>query len=508
MKAKNYKYKNFSINTKIIIAVSSTIIVSILIVGIIVSVMRTVVPSFYNFSTVNTNSYSLLNQLQWSQTTMSIFDQLVGGEDEKTKLRSLEEITKSFEDMGTKIYISKNGDDYFTNTSKDEIANEVKTISNSSISKELHFFSDNGMVSISKLDDPEGNEYDIVITNSEYTTKYSEPKRDVQEIVNLIFSRIGFIVTMVSLLFILIIIIASTSAAKSIKKPILTLAKGANEIASGNLDYRIDYDSTNELGITAKAMNDMTEKLKESIEERNQAEQARKEMVAGLAHDLRTPLTSIKGYVEGIRDGIANTPEKQEQYIKTIYSSTLDMEKLLNELLDISKLELGNIQLNTEPTNIISFIDEFTEEKMLKVQKYDIDFTYNKPENVDEIMVMLDTDRFSRVLSNIAANSIKYAKADEILSLCLTIQDYEKSVIITIADNGIGIDGNNITHIFDTFYRADQARTKTREGSGIGLAVCKEIVTLHGGSIWASSTLNKGTTIHISLEKIKEENNE
>lgn len=507
MKNKKRKLSNLSISTQILITVISTILVSIILIGVGFSVLRTITPSFYNFSSVSTNSYSLQNQIQWSQTMTNIIDQLIKDSDDNEKINSLSDITKNFKEMDTKIYISKNEKQFFSNAEKEETINLAKSISNSDLDSDLNYSSNHGMVIVSTINHNK-NKYKIIVCNDKYTVSNNNQTRDIQEIFNMIFSKTGLIIGLITLQFILIIIISSAVAARSLKKPILILKKGADEIAKGNLDYKMDYDSTNELGVTVKAMNELSSKLKASEIEKNRIDQSRKEMIAGLAHDLRTPLTSVKGYVEGIRDGIANTPEKQEQYIKTIYSSTLDMEKLLDELMDISKLELGKIQLSTEKTNIISFIDEYVEEKLPKLQKYNIDYSYQKPNDTNEINVMLDTNRFSRVLSNIASNSIKYANPDRKLFIELSIQNYEKSVIISLRDNGVGISSDNLTHIFDPFYRADHARTKTREGSGIGLAVCKEIVQLHGGSIWASSTLGEGTTISISLEKIKEDKNE
>lgn len=500
MKLKKYETKNFSIRTHIIIAVTATIVVSILIIGIMLSSIRFFVPKLYDFSSVSTNSYSMQNQLQWGQTMMNIGYQLTSRGNDEEKIESLKNITKDFEKMGTKIYISKNGKEFFSNSTLEEISKDAEKIGNIDLSQKMYFYSDSGVAITNNV-----KEYKIFITNNEYDLKRANNSISIQEIFNSIFSRTGFIVAITALIFVLIMIISSTIISKNMQKPIFILAKGAEEIAKGNLDYKMEYDSKSELGLTVKAMNDLSAKLKAAETEKNKIDQSRKEMIAGLAHDLRTPLTSIKGYVEGIRDGIANTPEKQQQYIKTIYSSTLDMEKLLNELMDISKLELGKIQLETEPTNIIEFIDEFVEEKMPKRQKYDIDFEYKKPKNVEKINVMLDANRFSRVLSNIATNSLKYTNPSKNIRLELNVENYEKSVIISISDNGIGIDAENLTHIFDTFYRADQARTNSSDGSGIGLAICKEIVELHGGSIWATSKLGEGTTVFISLDKIMED---
>ena len=244
----------------------------------------------------------------------------------------------------------------------------------------------------------------------------------------------------------------------------------------------------------------MTKRLKQSISAQEKLEGTRIEMIAGVAHDLRTPLTSIKGYVEGLRDGIASTPEMQERYLSTIYSSALSMERLLDDLLTVSRLETGTIELNREIININSFLDDCAEELTLELQKQDFDFEYNNL-CTEPIYVNLDASNFSRVIRNIVSNSIKYSRKDIKGKIEMSVSPYEKSIIITIKDNGIGLDEKSLMRIFETFYRADKARTRVHEGSGIGLSVCKQIVELHGGNIWATSTEGEGLTIHISLNR-------
>ncbi len=322
---------------------------------------------------------------------------------------------------------------------------------------------------------------------------------------NLLFSRAGLIILLIAAMFIISIIAVSFIMSKTISKPLKELSYGANEIANGNLDYVIDYDSTNEIGVTVKSFNHMTDQLKQLTERQHTIEQSRKEMIAGVAHDLRTPLTSVKGYVEGLMDGIANTPEKQQLYLKTIYTSTLNMERLLDELLTVSRLELGNIELDCKPININDFLDDCAEELRTELHELDFDFEYTN--NCDgDFTVMIDTDRFQRVIRNIISNSVKYAKKDEKGKIEFAAQTYQKSVIITLADNGIGIEDENLSKIFESFYRADPARTKTSEGSGIGLSVARQIVELHGGKIWATGKEGKGLTILISLPRTEETN--
>ncbi len=324
---------------------------------------------------------------------------------------------------------------------------------------------------------------------------------------DLIYSKVGYVLIGIVMIYILSIIAFSFITSRAITIPIEKLARGVDEIAGGNIDYVIDYESNNEIGITVKAFNDMTNQLRISTAQKESVERSRKQMINGVAHDLRTPLTSIKGYVEGLRDGIANTPEKQERYIQTIYSSVLDIERLLDELLSLSRLETGNIDLITEPVNIVALLQDFANETAFDLEKKNFTCTFHKPES-DVITVMLDCNRFSRVLANVVSNSVKYSKKNIDGRIDISIKEFENNIILSISDNGIGIESENLPHIFDTFYRADIARTRVREGSGIGLSVCKLIVEKHGGRIWANSTPDEGTTIQISLDKITENDNE
>ncbi len=220
-------------------------------------------------------------------------------------------------------------------------------------------------------------------------------------------------------------------------------------------------------------------------------------MIAGIAHDLRTPLTSVKGYLEGLRDGIADTPEKQKRYMDIIYSSTCDTEKMLDELLTISKLELGSVTLNCEKVEISDFIS-YARQIGEELEKKDFDF-----EIIDKtksaVTLNLDTDSFSRVINNIISNSIKYRNKDIRGKIKITVFEYKNTILFEISDNGMGVDKESLPRIFDTLYRADKARTNVRNGSGLGLAICKQIVEMHEGLIWAQSELGKGLSIFISL---------
>lgn len=436
----------------------------------------------------------------------SISNELITDNKNTDKLKNIEEFLSPLEKLGSNIYIECNNDSFYSTSSKDDAIALANSITPINTEMNINYFGENGIVIVTHAEN-QNERYLVIITNPDYIVNDVSARYSAQSFSSLMFGKTGLLLLLIVLVFTISIVVLSIVTSQTIIKPIKKLSVGANEIANGNLDYEIDYESTNEIGTTVKSFNHMTKQLKQSLVEQNRIEETRKEMIAGVAHDLRTPLTCTKGYVEGLIDGIANTPEKQSEYLKVIYSSTCHMEKLLDELLTISKLELGTFQLKKQTINIIDFLDDCAQTTSIQLKELGFDFNYINNCN-DKVIVELDVDRFSRVIRNIISNSIKYAKKDVKGEITLEVQSYQKSVIISIADNGIGLDSTSLPRIFDTFYRADKARSNVSEGSGIGLAVCKQIVQLHGGHIWAKSEENEGLTIFISIERKQDTNNE
>lgn len=503
MKLKKHNSKNLKIKTRVAVAAISGIATAIVMTAILALLLNAFLPSFYNFASVNTKSYSLLNQVQWSQTVSAITSELTGNNSRAQKEEQLNKIFDEAEKVNADIFIQKSNGEYFSRKSKREILEKAHNIVEFDQTQNVNYFGDNGLLIISHASKG-NNEYTIFITSDDYSVM--DTQTSITNSAKLFSTRTTFILVIIILILVLSITVMSLITAQGITKPMKKLTDGIEEISKGNLDYRIDYDSTNEIGVTVKALNEMAARLKESIRQRNEIDESRKQMTAGIAHDLRTPLTSIKGYVEGLRDGIANTPEKQKEYIQTIYNSANDIERLLNELQTISLLERRSLELNKQEINLHEFLTDYVADAQFTAKKNNFEIIYKEPKDDDKnITVSLDPARFSRVLMNIVSNSIKYASKARNGKLTITLNGYDKSVIIALEDNGIGISDKNISHIFETFYRADQARTRVSDGSGIGLAVCKEIIEQHGGHIWATSTEGEGTTILISLNKITQE---
>lgn len=491
--------KNLKINTRIVITSLLGIFIPIIIIASFSTVFIQTISSYFNFSSVTTNSYSTVNQIQWSQTLLSITSELTGKEKNEEKLEKIKDFVAPLEKFNSFIYIEQNGQPFYSTNSNVDIIEKANKLVTIEQGKNQNYFGDDGLVIVSNASSG-STKYMIVIVNDDYVVNDADKRATPQSLTSVLAGRTGLVVLVIALLFIITIGSISFITSQTIVKPIKKISRGAEEIARGNLDYEIDYDSTNELGQTVDSFNNMRLRLKTSIENQRQAQEAKQVVVAGIAHDLRTPLTSVKGYAEGLRDGIANTPEKQQKYINTICESINSTEKILDDLLMISKLELNGLELEKTAVSAKEFFEDGAAEVKNMLEEADFDFTYACHCSEDTV-IDVDTDRFARVISNIISNSVKYAKDGVKGSVYMALNEYERSVIVEITDNGIGVDKQSLPKIFDVMYRTDPARTKVSNGSGIGLAVCRQIIELHGGTIWATSRSGHGLSIFISMPK-------
>jgi histidine kinase len=284
---------------------------------------------------------------------------------------------------------------------------------------------------------------------------------------------------------------------KSIIKPINLLKKAAQSIKNGSLEHSITAVRMDEIGQLTEVFEEMRLQLKESREIQKQYEENRKELIAHISHDLKTPITSIKGYIEGIRDGVADTLEKRTRYIQTIYTKSVDMDHLIDELFLFSKLDLGKVPFDFEEVDIKNYLADYIEELSfdLKKMNVEIDFHHNP---TGSFLVKADREKFKRVLGNIIDNSLKYM--DKVSKkLTITLASTVESVDIVIADNGPGIPEEAMPLIFNQFYRAEQSRNKLTGGSGLGLSIARMIVEEHQGRIQVESKSGTGTKITITL---------
>lgn len=490
--------KNLKINTRIVLTSVLAIAIPTVLIIAFTAVFLSTTSSKFNSPSISSTSYNIISQLQWSQTASDITEVLADDKMETEKLENIKEIVSDIDREGTLIYITKNKEEFFTSSADSSILKRAVEFSNDENRINSYFLGEDGLVII--IDE---GEYQLIIINELLSLPNFLDNNKPRNIVGTLINKTSIVIAVIICTFIIAIVVISLITTKTIVGPIRKITEGANEIANGNFEHEIGYKSTNELGRLAESFNDMRLRVKASIEEQSRADQQQKEMIAGIAHDLRTPLTSVKGYLEGLRDGIADTSEKQQRYMDIIYSSTCDTEKMLDDLLAISKLELGAITLNCEKVKISDFID-FAEDIGEELKKADFDF-----EIIDKtktpVALNVDTDSFSRVINNIISNSVKYKRPDIKGKIVFTIFEYQNTVLFEIKDNGMGVDRESLPRIFDTLYRADKARSNVRNGSGLGLSICKQIVELHKGLIWAQSEPENGLSIFISLPIYKED---
>lgn len=290
---------------------------------------------------------------------------------------------------------------------------------------------------------------------------------------------------------------------KGIFKPINELNYAMGQIRDGNLEYTMSTQEDGEIGQLYKNYEDMRLRLKDSADEKLEHERQNRELISNISHDLKTPITSIKGYVEGIMDGVANTPEKQKKYIRTIYNKANDMDRLINELTLYSRMENDRIPYNFRRLNVSDYFGDCVEELGMDLEAQGIKLNYTNMISPQTVIVA-DPEQMKRVVNNIVSNSVKYMdKPDGHINF--RILDEHDSVRIEIEDNGMGIAAKDIPNIFDRFYRTDSSRHSPQRGSGIGLSIVKKIVEDHGGYIWATSPgEGKGTCMHIVIRKYRE----
>ena len=296
--------------------------------------------------------------------------------------------------------------------------------------------------------------------------------------------------------------ILTTWIKSSIMNPINELKKAMSEIRDGNLDYCLPTDENGEIGEIYQCYEDMRLRLKESANENVENDRHDRELISNISHDLKTPITSIKGYVEGLLDGVANTPEKQERYLRTIYNKVNDMVQLINELTLYSRIDNDKIPYKFQRINVTDYFDDCVEEVGMDLESKGFELNYSNLLTRDT-EIIADTEQFKRVINNIISNSVKYN--DKLHGrIDIRLLDEQDSVRIEIEDNGRGIAPRDLPNIFDRFYRADVSRNSATGGNGIGLSIVKKIVEDHGGIIWATSKEHQGTCMHMVFRKYRE----
>ena len=284
---------------------------------------------------------------------------------------------------------------------------------------------------------------------------------------------------------------------RSIAVPLVKLKKATKNIKEGNLDFVLEVEGNDEFSQLCQDFEEMRKRLKESTEEKILMDKENKELISNISHDLKTPITAVKGYVEGIMDGVADTPEKMDRYVRTIYNKTNEMDHLINELTFYSKIDTNRIPYTFSKLNVEDYFSDCAEELGLEMETRGIELVYaNYVEK--GVQVIADGEQIRRVIHNIVSNAIKYMEKPRGI-IQLRVKDVGDFIQVEIEDNGKGIAAKDLPYIFDRFYRTDVSRNSSKGGSGIGLSIVKKIMEDHGGKVWATSRLGIGTIMYFVL---------
>lgn len=286
---------------------------------------------------------------------------------------------------------------------------------------------------------------------------------------------------------------------RSMLTPIRKLQVAAENIKEGNLDFSMDVSGNDEIGELCVTFEEMRQRLKDNTEEKLSNEKENRALISNIAHDLKTPITAVKGYAEGIIDGVANTPEKVDKYVRTIYNKANEMDTLINELTLYSKIDTNRIPYNFVKLNVAEYFKDCIEEIGLDLEEKGIGVSYFNYATTDTLIIA-DPEQMRRVVNNIVGNSVKYMNKTEKF-INIRIKDVGDFIQVEIEDNGRGIAQKDLPYIFDRFYRTDASRNSATGGSGIGLSIVKKIIEDHGGKIWATSKEDSGTTMYFVIRK-------
>lgn len=307
------------------------------------------------------------------------------------------------------------------------------------------------------------------------------------------------LIIMVVVISVLVIIAIIGYAYYNIIVPIRNLQEAVIRISKGEMDYEIRTNDENEFTELYQELDNMRLTLLESIEERNKSDSFTKEVIGNISHDLKTPLTAIKGYAEGILDGVAATPDRIGKYVRTIHSKAVDMAGLVDELSYFTKIYQKEEKFTFSEVEVNRYFGECVSDMALDLETRDIQLLYQCYVREDT-RVILDAEKIKRVIANIIGNAVKYIYHSHGVIL-VNISESSEEILIMIRDNGKGIGRDELPFIFDRFYRTDSSRNSRTGGSGLGLAIVKKIVDEHNGKLWADSEIDKGTAIYFTIPK-------
>lgn len=433
------------------------------------------------------------------KTTQDIFETLRGQADKDPDYlleeEYLDQVNEELSDKHSYLLVRRNNEIYYCGTQEDvsklfEELPEYRDFVSASdggsyIGKNIHAF-------VKQLDfrTDDGSEISIFVVSS--AKKIIDQTNHL--LLDLVISIVVILIITVSVMIMWIY--------TGIHRPLQKLSEATHRIKEEDFDFELDVKGDDEISAVCRDFDEMRQRLKDLDEEKRDFDRQSKELISNISHDLKTPITAVKGYVEGIMDGVADTPEKMDRYIRTIYIKANDMDRLINELTFYSKIDTNKIPYNFNKIDVTEYFDDCAEEVGLEMRERNIVFSYIN--TVDPgTLIIADAEQLKRVVNNIIGNSVKYMDKPK-KYVQIRVMDIGDFIQVELEDNGKGIPAKEIASIFDRFYRTDLSRNSAQGGSGIGLSIVKKIIEDHGGRIWATSKVGEGTVMHFEIRKYQE----
>jgi len=289
-----------------------------------------------------------------------------------------------------------------------------------------------------------------------------------------------------ALVAVVIAVVLGFIVSNLITRPMRQLATSAHRIAAGDLSQRVKHNSDDEVGEVSLAFNSMAEQLE-------MKEKSRKQLLADIAHELRNPLSIVQGNLEAWLDGVIKPSPDQ---IASVYDETILLNRLVSDLRELSLAEAGQLKLRLEQSNLGELINAEITVFNVRCQEKRVQLVADVAENLPQVSI--DQDRIRQVLHNLLENALRYSPVGGTISVKAQSEN-EGYITISISDAGTGIDPADLPYIFDHFYKADRSRQRGYGGAGIGLALVKKYVELHGGRVWVESQVGKGSTFYFTL---------
>jgi two-component system phosphate regulon sensor histidine kinase PhoR len=310
--------------------------------------------------------------------------------------------------------------------------------------------------------------------------------------------EIRFKIFFAGVLVLLLVIGVSVVVSYRISRPMVKIAESAEKIRAGNLETQIKIRSKDEIGLVAHAVNEMVDQLKQDITKLKKLEQVRSQFLGNVSHELRTPIFALQGFLETLIDGAIDDPSVNRDFLEKAHAHALRLNTLLNDLIEISSIESGEMKMSFRYFNVKDFLTSAVEDFQPVAASQSV--MISLADNIDpSLQVLGDKNRLTQVLSNLINNAIKYNTEDG--SVTVSVRDEKSVVWIDVADTGYGISEEHLTRIFERFYRVDKERSREAGGTGLGLAIVKHIVEAHGGEVKVTSTLGKGSTFSFPVKK-------